>query len=154
MSQSPTHADTLVAEVADAVSAGLSALWRRSPTAQEVGRLTRDGRAVGQPCEVAFLLSYAEGGAAEQVTGAARGAGFVVLDVDQQRGFVTVASSVRLRTFDLARLTARAERVARRHGGYAALIGARDRPSSPAPAPHRADSPARIPLTNEGRGLA
>ena len=102
-----------------------------------------------KPCEVAFLLSYADG-AAQQTAAAARGAGFVVLDVDEQRGFVTVASSVRLRTFDLARLTARAERVARRHGGYAALIGARDRP---APS-HRADAAAAIPLTSERRGLA
>ena len=148
MKPSRRYPELFVADVADAVNAGLSALWHRSATAQEVGRLARDGRMVGQPCEVAFLLSYADG-AAEQVAAAARAVGFVVVDVDDRRGFVTVASPVRLRAFDLARLTSRAERVARQHGGYAALIGARDRPPA-----RRADSPATIPLANDDRGAA
>jgi hypothetical protein len=123
------RAPALAADVVDAASAALTAVWPLSLAAREMERLAGDGYAIGQVCEVDFSLALDMPELSDMALSAAMLAGFTMVDSGQaSRGFVTVRAPVRLRAYDLLRATSRLNRAVSRYGGFAEAIG----PASPA----------------------
>ena len=137
------RAAVLAAHVSDTATAAMAAAWPRSAAAQEIARLAENGYTIGSHCEVAFSLSFPEPAAATAAVADVRKAGFVI--GENARGFVTARSALPLRRYDLARATAQLARVARRHGGFATVIGPVD---AAVPSP-RALQRARITLDQQ-----
>ena len=117
------------ARVADLARGSLSALWPRGTVSYEMNRLQEEGYTIGQQCEIAFSISFADPAMAAAGVQALRAARYVVDTTQAARGFVTVQENVQLRAFDLGLAIARLERVVAGYEGFVALIG----PTQPAP---------------------
>ena len=118
------RAPALAADVIDVATAALSAAWPRSLAAREVERLSEDGYAVGEVCDVDFSVALDTPELADMALSAVALAGFVALDRQPDaHGFVTVRAPVRLRAYDLVRAASRLNRAVWRYGGFGAVIG-------------------------------
>ena len=107
----------------DCIFSAAAAAWPRSVTNGEVERLVGEGHAAGKPCDFAFVLAL-EPDRADATLRDVRAAGFTI-DEDGRRGqgYATVRSTVPLRAFHLSMTLARLNRAARRHGGFAEMLG-------------------------------
>lgn len=107
----------------DCISSAAAAAWPRSVTNGEVERLVEDGLTAGQMCDFAFVLSV-DPDDAESTLRDVRAAGFMVEDdAHRGQGYATVRSTLPLRAFHLSWTLARLNRLARRHGGFAEMLG-------------------------------
>lgn len=103
--------------------AACAAVWSRSASRQEMARLREEGHVAGEPCELAFSFSFAEGQGDAAKRSLAE-AGFTVADASEaSRGFLTVTTPVTLGAFAMSSASLRLRRVARRHDGHAEVIG-------------------------------
>lgn len=129
----------LFARAIDTTTAAISAVWPRSMSAREIARLSLDGHPGGSSCEIAWSLYLPDATTRDQALREARARGFSVLGTsDGPDGFVTVKTPVRLAPFAMSLAGARANRLARRHGGFAELIGPVSAPAVAAGASGRA----------------
>lgn len=140
---------SLVARAFDHAGAAWSALWFRSAVKWEVERLADEGIARGTTCDVGFSVAC-DDEARDAVVRSLRAAGFTVVADGDARRFLTVSAPVAVRPYDLALAQARVRRVARRHGGYAELIGPLGTPAANA-APRAAMAPEPAPVAAEKR---
>lgn len=107
----------------DCIVSAAAAAWPRSVTNGEVERLVGEGHEAGEVCDFAFVLAL-DPDDTDATLRDVRAAGFAI-DEDGRRGqgYATVRSTVPLRAFHLALALARLNRVARRHGGFAEMLG-------------------------------
>jgi hypothetical protein len=118
------RAPALAVGVIDLATAALAAAWPRSAAAREVGRLTEDGYAAGDVCNIDFALALDRPELADMALSAVTLVGFTPLDsTPDGHGFVTVRAPVRLRAYDLVRAASRLNRAVARYGGFAEVIG-------------------------------
>ena len=124
MSRIVERASGLAAAVIDGAKATMLTAWPHSEQRREVARLTEEGFAAGEPCEFDFVVSFDES-AANTAIQDVRAAGFAASDVTRTaQGFLTVRANVELRALALSWTHARIDRIARRHGGFAEMLGA------------------------------
>lgn len=119
------YAAAFAEQASDMAKAAFAAIWPRSSEAREIERLARDGCPAGTVCDVEFSLSFDGPTMTAAGLGSVRTAGFAVTDESSiSRGFVVVRLPLRLSPWDLARTTARLNRLIDSYGGYAVFIGA------------------------------
>ena len=110
-------------QLVDNVGAVWSAVWFRSAAKHEVARLRNAGRVKGEPCELAYSVSFDEG-QGDAASRSLKEAGFTVADTaTMAKGFLTVTAPAELGAYAIASTTSRVRRVAQRHGGHAEMIG-------------------------------
>ena len=113
------------AAAVDCIFSAAAAAWPRSVTNGEVERLVGEGHEAGKTCDFAFVLAL-DPDRADATLRDVRAAGFSIEhDEDGRRaqGYATVRSIVPLHAFHLSLALARLNRVARRHGGFAEMLG-------------------------------
>jgi len=135
MSTTRTALAQLLAQTLDQAAAVAASAWPRSAAGREARRLVDDGYAPGQPCEIAFSVSFSDALDVRATLAAARSGGVAVADLTSAtRGFVTVTVPARVRAYDLSLASRRMDRLARACGGFAAEIGPVTAPQRRAPA--------------------
>ena len=123
MQRSRVGAVNAAAMAVDCIASAAAAAWPRSVTNGEVERLVDEGHELGKTCDFAFVLAI-DPDAAEAILRDVRAAGFTIDDDDRRgRGYATVRSTLPLRAFHLSWTLARLNRVAKRHGGFAEMLG-------------------------------
>lgn len=133
MARSRNPMTEIISRVVDTASAAYATVWSRSTSAREVARLALDGYAAGAPCEIAWSLFLPDRAAVDRALVEARNHGFSLGERgDGPEGFATIRTTVPLTPFALSRAGARANRLARRHDGFAELIGPVSTPAAPA----------------------
>ena len=124
MARSRNLLTDIFSRAADTASAAYASLWSRSTSAREVSRLGLDGYTAGAPCEIAWSFFLPDRAAVDRALIEARGLGFTAGERGEgPEGFATVRTTIPLTPFALSRAGARANRIARRHDGFAELIG-------------------------------
>lgn len=107
----------------DCITSAAAAAWPRSVMNGEVERLVGEGHEAGKSCDFAFVLAV-DPEDADVTLRDVRAAGFTIEEDDRRdRGYATVRSTLPLRAFHLSWTLARLNRVARRHGGFAEMLG-------------------------------
>lgn len=124
MARTVERASEMTAAMMDGARATILAAWPRSEQRREIARLVEEGFVSGEPCEFDFVVSFDESAASEAIQDV-RAAGFAATDVTRtSQGFLTVRARVELRSLALSWTHARVDRIARRHGGFAEMLGA------------------------------
>lgn len=118
------------ARAADLARAALLAAWPKSGASYEVARLVEQGYEKGEACDMAFSVALADPSRASDAAASARVAGYTVDTTQLSRGFITVQTSVEIRTFDIAKAIARLERLVGPYDGFVAVIGPVQAPRS------------------------
>ena len=121
----------VIERIVDSGAGALSAVWPRSQSAREIGRLTRDGYRAGAPHEMEFAVTF-EDACADAVLDDLRDGGFTLRERSVAKPCCTVTARIPLSAYHLHVTTARLQRILAPHGGFAAAIGplARERASA------------------------
>ncbi|HUF28566.1 MAG TPA: hypothetical protein VMM18_16425 [Gemmatimonadaceae bacterium] len=107
----------------DCITSAAAAAWPRSVANGEVERLAGDGHEPGAVCDFGFVLAL-DPDDPDATLRAVRAAGFTIdYDPRRDRGYATVRSTLPLRAFHLSWTLTRLDRVARRNGGFAEMLG-------------------------------
>ena len=123
MQRTRVGAVNAAAMAVDCIASAAAAAWPRSVTNGEVERLVGEGHEAGETCDFAFVLAL-DPDTAEATLRDVRAAGFTIEEDGRRgKGYTTVRSTLPLRAFHLSWALARLNRVARRHGGFAEMLG-------------------------------